>query len=458
VTRRPRSLGVASMVLGAAVVVAANFGAVRSDRQIDLSASRRFTLSPESRALARAVPAPLHITAFLNTGAPAARDARFLLSRYHELNHRITASVIDPDTHPGEARRLGVGHYATVVLTYRGRRVDAPDAEELEVSTAVLRLLRGGTKTVCALTGHGEPDLADTSPDGLSEAATALRRNTFEPVPLDLTTGPNAAVPAGCAAVLELGARQPLLTREVEALAAYAKSAGRLLVVASPLSSADPNPLVAPWGMHFLGGLVLDPARSQGVDQSDVVVEDLPSVNPVDEGVGRLEFPAGGGVAADRGLRDGLTVSVLARTSDRSYVAPHPETSIAFGPDSVPGPVAVAAAADDSRVEATGEQRVPGVSGPRVVRTRVVLTGADTWLTNGFIDHLGNRRLLLNAVGWLAQEEPLVAATSRPNLSRPLPLTPERRARILVVTVGLVPGAIVGAGLVVAALRRRAVR
>ena len=335
-----------------------------------------------------------------------------------------------------------------MVLTYRGRRVDAPDAEELEVSTAVLRLLRGGTKTVCALTGHGEPDLADTSPDGLSEAATALRRNTFEPVPLDLTTGSNAAVPAGCAAVLELGPRQPLLPREVEALAAYAKSAGRLLVVASPLSSADPNPLVAPWGMHFLGGLVLDPARSQGVDQSDVVVEDLPSVNPVDEGVGRLEFPAGGGVA----------VSVLARTSDRSYVAPHPETSIAFGPDSVAGPVAVAAAADDSRVEATGEQRVPGVSGPRVVRTRVVLTGADTWLTNGFIDHLGNRRLLLNAVSWLAQEEPLVAATSRPNLSRPLPLTPERRARILVVTVGLVPGAIVGAGLVVAALRRRAVR
>jgi ABC-type uncharacterized transport system involved in gliding motility auxiliary subunit len=241
----------------------------------------------------------------------------------------------------------------------------------------------------------------------------------------------------------------------VEALAAYAKSAGRLLVVASPLSSADPNPLVAPWGMHFLGGLVLDPARSQGVDQSDVVVEDLPSVNPVDEGVGRLEFPAGGGVAVDRGLRDGLTVSVLARTSPRSYVAAHPDTSIAFGPDSVPGPVAVAAAADDSRVEATGEQRVPGVSGPRVVRTRVVLTGADTWLTNGFIDHLGNRRLLLNAVSWLAQEEPLVAATSRPNLSRPLPLTPERRARILVVTVGLVPGAIVGAGLVLAALRRR---
>jgi len=451
--RRPRLL---SMVLAAAVVVAANVAAARSDKQIDLSANRRFTLSPESRGLARAVPAPLHVTAFLNAGGPAARDARFLLSRYHEVNHRITSSVVDPDTHPGEARRFGVGRYATVVLTYRGRRVDAPDAEELEVSTAILRLLRGGTKTVCALTGHGEPDLSDTSPDGLSEAASALGHNSFEPRQLDLTTGPSATVPPDCAAVLELGPRQALLPREIDALNAYTRAAGRLLVVASPLSSADPNPLLAPWGLHFLGGLVLDPARSQGVDQSDVVLEDLPSANPVAQAVGRLEFPAGGGLVVDGGLRDGLTVSVLARTSPRSYVAPHPDASIAFGPDSVPGPVVVAAAADDSRVEATGEQRVPGASGPRIVRTRVVVTGADTWLTNGFLDHLGNRRLLLNAVSWLALEEPLVAATSRPNLSRPLPLTPERRARILVVTVGLVPGAIVGLGLLVAFSRRRA--
>ena len=50
--RRPRLL---SMVLAAAVVVAANVAAARSDKQIDLSANRRFTLSPESRGLARAV-------------------------------------------------------------------------------------------------------------------------------------------------------------------------------------------------------------------------------------------------------------------------------------------------------------------------------------------------------------------------------------------------------------------
>jgi len=444
-----------STAMAMAAILVANVAAARSATQIDLSANRRFSLSAESRSLARAVPAPLHVTAFLNTGGPAAHDARFLLSRYHELNHRITSSVIDPDTHPGEARRFGVGRYATVVMTYRGRRVDAPDAEELEISTGILRLLRGRTKTVCALSGHGEPALSDTAPEGLSEAASALQHNTFQPRPLDLTTGATATVPQDCAAVLELGPRQPLLPREIDALTSYAKAAGRLLVVASPVSSADPNPLLSPWGLHFLGGLVLDPARSQGVDQSDVVVQDLPSVNPVAQSVSSLEFPASGGLAVDGRLRDGLTVSVLARSSPRSYVAPHPDTSIALGPDSVPGPIVMAAAADDSRVEASGETRVPGSAGPRTIRTRVVVTGTDAWLTNGFLDHLGNRRLLLNAVSWLAQEEPLVAATSRPSLSRPLPLTAERRARILIVTVGLVPGAIVGTGLLVALLRRR---
>ena len=44
---------------------------------------------PETRALLRAVHAPLRIRAFLAPHGGAADDARFLLSRYREINSRI---------------------------------------------------------------------------------------------------------------------------------------------------------------------------------------------------------------------------------------------------------------------------------------------------------------------------------------------------------------------------------
>ena len=195
--RSRRVRGLAAMVVAIGVVVAANVAAYGHDTQVDLSVAHRFTLSPETRALIRAVHAPLRIRAFLASHGGAADDARFLLSRYTELNSRIRFSVVDPDAHPGEARRFGITRYASVVLTYRGRRVDAPDAEELEISTAILRLLRGHVRSVCVLTGHGEPALDDTAPDGLSAVADLLRHNAYEPRDLDLST--SSIVPRDCA-------------------------------------------------------------------------------------------------------------------------------------------------------------------------------------------------------------------------------------------------------------------
>jgi hypothetical protein len=218
------------------------------------------------------------------------------------------------------------------------------------------------------------------------------------------------------------------------------------MIVASSLTTADPNPLTEPWGVHFLGGVVVDPQRSEGGDPTNVVIEDLPSASPVVDGITRLQFPASAGLAVARDLRDGLTVERLGVTSDASWVESNPDNEMAFDKGDIPGPVIVATASDDSHVEKSGESRVPG-GGARVVRTRVVITASDTWLTNDFLDRLSNRRFFVNGLAWLTQDEQLIATTAQVSTDRSLPLTAERQARILVLTVGVVPGAIIGAGL-----------
>ena len=444
-TRRRRL--VLAVVVAVAVVVVGNLAAYGHNRQLDLSAADSFTLSPETVALLHRVRAPLEIIAFLTASGPDAANASYLLDRYHELNHRITGSVVDPDANPGEARRYGITTYSTVVLTYRGREVTAGGAEEGDISTAILRLLRGGTVKVCVLTGNGEPSLADTGPDGLADVDTLLHQNAFIPAPLDLTVGASR-VPSSCAAVLDLGPEQSMPSREVVALQRYLQGGGRMMLLTSSLSSNNPNPLLQPWGIGFQGGLVLDPARSEGVDWSNVVVQDLPTVSPIDSGVSSLQFPAPAGLALLSGPGP-VTVSALGATSNRSYIDPNPDSgSVSFSPGDLPGPVVVAAAAEASRI-------IAGPIGPRVVRTRVVVTGSDTWMTNGFLDNLGNRRFFANGVDWLTDQDNLVVATSQPPAIRPLPLTPALQAELLGITVGAVPATMIGLGLLGAARGRR---
>lgn len=450
----PRLRRALTAVVLLAVVAGGNAAAHANDGQVDLSAAHRFSLTADSRALAHAVRSPLRVTAFLNAAGPQAADARFLLARYHELNRDITFSIVDPDTHPGAAARFGVTQYSTVVLQYRGKRVDAPDAAELSISTAILRLLRNVSPTVCLLTGHGEPALDDTSPTGLSGFGQLLQQNDYPTRTVNLTVG-TPEVPADCKVVAEVGPRDVLQHAEVQALNRFASHDGRMLVAVSSLTAADPNPLTLPWGIGFLGGLVLDPDRSINQDPSDIVVQDLPSVSPVVDQVNELQFPAPGGLIVQPNLTAGLSVARLAVTGSNSYVDTHPDTGLDFRPGDIPGPILVAAAADKSSIAPGSPAGLPA-GAQHLVRTRVLVTGSDIWLQNGFLGDLGNRRFLVNGLAWLTDQDQLVAATNRPPNDRQLAFTGERQREVLGVAVGAVPAAIILLGLVpVAAASRR---
>lgn len=451
-SRRVRWLVASTVVLVMAVL--GNVAAYANNRQTDFSAANSFTLSAETVSLLNRIDHPLQVVAFLTSNGSASRDAAYLLGRYRDANHHITWSVVDPDANPGEARAYGVTSYSTVVLTYQGRRITAPAVDESDLSTAILRLVRGSTVTVCTLTGNGEPDLQDSGPNGLADVASLLKQNAFVAERVDLTIGAGA-VPSSCAAVLEMGPQQPWPQPEVTALQSYLRAGGRMMVLTSSLSATNPNPVLQPWGIGFEGGLVLDPARSEGVDWSNVVVQDFPSSSAVVDGVSSTQFPASSGLVVEQSA-GGLTVETLARTSGQSYVDPDPDNGpLTFSPGDVPGPVVVAAASDSSQVASAGPGPAPGVPGPRVVRTRLFVVGCDTWMTNGFLDNLGNRRLFVNAVDWLTSQDDLVLATSQVPGSRPLPLTPGLQAQLLGITVGAVPGGIVAAGLARAGWSRR---
>ncbi|MEY2571698.1 MAG: gliding motility-associatede transport system auxiliary component [Acidimicrobiaceae bacterium] len=417
------------------VVVGVNVAAARSSTQADLSADSRFTLSAETRQVVASVHTPLRISAFVFEQGGVSRDAQFLLDRYHELNDDITYRIVDPDEKPAEAKRYNISGYSTVVVEYEGRRADAPEVSEIQVSSAILRVLRGDTKPVCFVSGHGEPSLDDESQKGLTKVRDLLTTNGYAPRAIDLTTG-GGSVPQDCVVVLEVGPTVALTPTEQQALVDYGRRQGRLLVLGdSGLDSdADLNPVLEPWGISISNALVLDPARGVQQDPFGIIVQSFPSANPIVRNIPSIELTLATGLLTTSDEGNGLTVSNLAATSSSGYL--DADQSISKTAPDIAGPIVVAAAADQSRVAGS----------TTIERTRVVAVANSHWLTNEFVDDLGNRRLLVNSMLWLTEAEQLLTVGAAPPQPRALPWTNEREHAVVAVAVVGVPGAVVAVG------------
>jgi ABC-type uncharacterized transport system involved in gliding motility auxiliary subunit len=173
------------------------------------------------------------------------------------------------------------------------------------------------------------------------------------------------------------------------------------------------------------------------------IVSRYPSANPVTRGLAPTFFPVVQGIAVGTLVDGGITASVLATTSETSYLERDPAAPDFDPDDDRPGPIPVAAAVDRSRVD-----------GADVVRTRLVVVGDVDFATNDAIAEAGNAQLVRQAVAWLAETEDLLAISPNLPADRPLRLTDARLAYARAVTVAGVPALFLLAGAFVWAIRR----
>jgi ABC-type uncharacterized transport system involved in gliding motility auxiliary subunit len=180
-------------------------------------------------------------------------------------------------------------------------------------------------------------------------------------------------------------------------------------------------------------------------DEVSPIVRRYSSASPVVRRLPPTYFPGVQEVTVDdEPTVPGLTTSRLADTSELSYLETEP-LQPAFDPDDDrAGPVTIAAAADQSRIE-----------GSDVRRTRAVVIGDVDFASNAFVAEAGNARLLLQAVSWLTETEDLAALSSNIPSDRPLRLTDARLSYARLLTIGIVPALFLLSGALVWAVRRR---
>jgi gliding motility-associatede transport system auxiliary component len=111
------------------------------------------------------------------------------------------------------------------------------------------------------------------------------------------------------------------------------------------------------------------------------------------------------------------------------------------------GPVSLAAAVSAPAPSAPAPKEA-GTAGepPKKPETRLVAFGDSDFASNGALGITGNRDLFLNTVNWLAQQENLIAIRPRDPEDRRITLTADQERRIFYLTVLIVPGLVLLAG------------
>ncbi|MFQ5848752.1 MAG: GldG family protein [Candidatus Methylomirabilales bacterium] len=458
-----------ALLLFLAIVVVVEAIAIRHNIRVDLTEGRRHTLSSQSIKLLRSLEKDVHAVAFYRTDEPGKAAAQDLLDQYAHFSAKFRSEFVDPDRHPALARRYGITAYGTVVLESGGKEEKVQGADEGKLTNAVVKLLREKRRILYFLAGHGEAELESADRQGLSQAKQALTEVDYEVKPLLLLR--EKAVPTDAAVLVIAGPQTDPLPTELQALDAYVKRGGKLLVLLDPFTAPKLSTFLKRYGILMGKDVIVDRlSRAFGGDYLLPVITQY-EAHPITKDFTVASFlPFARTVDAAEAPLPGVTVQVLGRTSAGSWAetdkaaldrgeARYDEGKDRQGPVPVGAVATIEVTTDDRRpttAVAKSEQSVTGHRSPVTGKKgRIVAYGTSAFIQNNYLNLSGNRDLFLNSVSWLAEEEELIAIRPRQAKFTPLVLTANQGWLAFWTAVILPPLAILGTWVTVFLRRRR---
>ncbi len=433
-----------------AIIVVANFLANRYNKAYDSTTNKRYSLSDQTKKIVGELKGDLNIAYFDQTsGFQGARD---LLDRYTNLSPKVHVRYIDVLKNPQLTRSYGIKSTGTAVVEIGPKREEAKSMTEEGITGAIVRVIKGGQRVVCVISGNGEHQLDDTGDNGFSSFKETLQRDNYESRTISLLQ--KAEVPADCTVAVVAGPTTDYSAPAVKALETYVDNGGRGFFLLDPplkqrrVDISDNAALLAlldSWGVTVDKDLILDQnpiGQLAGLGPEVPLVttyESQPIVAPLKgQATG---FPLARSLSVKNGAK--TQVDKLFSSSDGSFA------TTTLGPGEITldpakdkrGPFVLAAAGTYT----TGKPNSQG---------RFVVVGNSAFAANSFLRFNGNRDLLLNMMNWLASDEDLISIRPKEPEDRRLTLNRAQMSMIRLVSQFLLPLIIIIAGIMVWARRR----
>jgi ABC-type uncharacterized transport system involved in gliding motility auxiliary subunit len=450
------SLAATSLLAVLGVLVAINYIGARQNKRWDLTASKQFSLSEQSRKVLGSLDAPLHIMVFAQE--PDFGRYQDRLKEYQYASKRITAEYVDPDKKPAVARQNAVQQYGTIVLNYKTRSERVTSDSEQDITNAIIKVVTGQQKKVYFTQGHGERDTTSSERDGYNAIVSALTHENY--VVDKVVLAQAGSVPKDAAIVVVAGPRTDFFPNEIDALKTYVGAAGKLFLQIDPPDKADSPPLARliglahDWGMDVGNNIVVDVSgmgRLIGTDASVPVAATYP-VHPITQKFTLITaYPLARSVTPVNGGVEGHTAQSFVETSPRSWAETDIKALLTSGQvkfeaekGDKQGPVSIAAAV--SAAAAPAGATPPAEGAEAKPESRVVVFGDSDFAANATLGIQGNRDLFLNTVGWLSQQENLISIRPKEAEDRRVTMTASQQSNIGWLSLLIIPGLIFALG------------
>jgi ABC-type uncharacterized transport system involved in gliding motility auxiliary subunit len=453
------TLASASILIVVALIAGINYIAARQNKRWDLTSSKQYTLSEQTQKVLRSLQKPVNVKVFEKENEFDRFRGR--LAEYEYVTDKLKTEYIDPDKKPAMAKQYQIQSYGTVVFEYDTRLERVTSDSEQELTNALIKAVEGKQKKVYFAQGHGEKDTASAERDGYNAIAGALPSQNFG---IDkLVLAQNTAVPDDASVVVFAGPKVDLLQPEVDALRAYLKKGGKLLFLLDPPQTAEAPPLtnvlalLKEWGIDVGTDVVVDVSgmgQLIGTDATVPLAASYPS-HPIVQNFGLLTaYPLSRSIAPVSGGSNGKFAQTFIETSPRSWAEKDIKGLLTTGKVAMDeasgdkkGPIsigtAVSAAADEAPKP---EGDAAAKSDAPKPESRIVAIGDSDFGANNFLGVQGNRDIFFNTLNWLAQQENLIAIAPKNQEDRRLTLTATQQQNLFYLSVLLIPGMILAAG------------
>ena len=435
------------------IIIVANYlGYKNTVPPLDLTEDKQNTLSPEMISVLENLPGKMTATAYYSQTSKA--DAQTLLDNMKvNSNGNFDYHFVDPVANPLEAKNAGVTGDGKIVLTLGDHSEIADFADESEMLRAINKLLNPEQRTVYFLSGHGERDINGSDTNAMSRARETLENKNYTVKTLNLLA--DNRIPEDARAIIIAGPMKQLSPVEVGLLNQYTKAGGALVVMEDPVPFTDygdaPDPLAESleriWGIRLRNDFVVDTAST--VNQNAIGASYNPS-HPITNAMTLYTiFPLARSIEITTAQKDGLpTLTSLVETSPEAQswgetdfsILDQSTASVSLDPEvDTPGPLTLVASGEN--LENKG---------------RVVVFGNSVFATDQGFDAYGNGDLFINAVDWAAGDDTPVDITVQPSTQRTFnPPGQVPWVAILLGSVCILPGLILGAGVAAWSSRKR---
>jgi ABC-type uncharacterized transport system involved in gliding motility auxiliary subunit len=457
------SLAAASIVVVLGILVAINYLASRHNKRWDLTASKQFSISDQTRKVLQGLQKPVHIRVFdRSEGFPRFRER---LDEYQYASKQVSVEYLDMERRPALANQFQVQTPGTVVIEYEGRTEKVTSDGEQELTNGLIKVVQGKQHKIYFVQGHGEKATDASERTGYSTIGAALASDNF--LTDKLVLAQQTEVPADASVLIVAGPRTDFFPAEVDALKRYLARGGKIFFMLDPPDRADAPEvtnlaaLLKDWGIEIGTNVVVDVSGMGQLLGTDVSVPVAAKYepHPITERFNLITaYPLARSVTAVPGGSNGHTAQNLVDTSANSWAESNIKELTTTGKvareldkGDQPGPVSLAAAVSSPASEPAAAPAAVQADGakpsdPPKPETRIAVFGDSDFVTNGYLGIPGNRDLFLNTVNWLAQQENLISIRPREAGSSTVTLTADAAQRIFWLSILIIPGLILAVG------------